>query len=175
MENEKQPLESMPKSYPYIVIVKNTSDEPQDAYIFDATGKLNSSDIVINSGNKDVSYQEMIMQIEACPCTIGETIITTIDGGFIEKAFIPKNMHMKHFIKDADGVESHKIIPVVMSIMQNQSDRVLCKEDLELDENSNIKVRMQGWTRLRFLFYPSSRRTEKLSPPRVVQPMNTKP
>ena len=131
MENQENKV-----SKPYVLLVKNTSEESEDVVLFDHSGKLNSKYILIESGIQTVSVLELFTQLCEQPATIARTLVINVSNQNIEDPFANEEKHIVIHTENKEGIGSGNIVHVTLDPYQQQTDRFVFDDEYEINEKT---------------------------------------
>lgn len=149
-------------NHPICIIVKNTSETEQDAYLFDVMGKLNTKDIRIDSALSDKNYEQILEDLLKHSYKATMLMVVSGTGGHIDSNFPDDRRFISYYSKeDADAQIKQEDIPVVLDPHQYQIDRIIQKVDYTLNSFGHIKLSLNAWTKISVRVYYDEKTTVK--------------
>ena len=151
---------SMMRSQPYILTVSNASNAAVTIDVFGAyiylnnagfsNGSLTVSNVTITSNLSNVTYYNLLNQSSYSPFTIGNTLISSVNGTAIQ-VLNPITLTTQ----DANGNQAVKILTPVVDPYQNQSGIVDLKQPFRIDGFTKLTLSIFASSSVQFQFYPS--------------------
>lgn len=147
MENKKE------ESYPICFLVKNASEEAQEVNLFDLA-KNHHKEVIVKSAEEGVDYKEILEKLKQNSYKITSTMIIAYDSRMIEKAMPVDKNYIEFCYKDEKGVDVITRAKVTINPYQQQVDRTIVDAEYTLGKDTNIKMHLNGWTRVVIRCYP---------------------
>lgn len=138
---------------PICILVKNTSEEAQDAYLFDVSGKLNSKDIRIDSANYGIDYNGILEDLLKHTWKI-KTVMFVGGASNIDDCFPDDHKYIEYVTADASGKKEHNVVQITLDPYQYQTDRATHQPDYILNSFGHLKIKLNGWTKILIRLYP---------------------